>query len=183
MKLKHRFFLSLLILVAVFSLRQSTRPVAAQGGDELPPGVTDDEVYEVASEMYCDVCQGVPLSDCPSPQCQAWREEIADYIYQGYTKEEIKGKFADRYGEKISGTPIDPGNRDFVYAVPIFIAAMLSLVVIWQFITWSSRKPNRALAVASSAGTLREFDRPVPDNLDPVYLARFLELLNKDKKS
>jgi hypothetical protein len=65
----------LAVLMLVFTA--DAAPVAAQGEFPLPPGVTWDDVNRVASQMYCDVCEGIPLDECESIACRQWREEIA----------------------------------------------------------------------------------------------------------
>lgn len=167
----------LLILGVVLSLGVVSTAFA-QGGDKYPPNVDPDEVYNIARQLYCDVCQGVPLADCPSNQCRAWREEIADLISQGQTKDEILEHFADRYGDKVSGVPLDESSRRFTYAVPFILAGLAAVGIGWQLYRWNQRD-NRALQVARAAGTLMDSERPVPDNVDPEYLARVLKALEE----
>lgn len=150
----------------------------AQGGDEYPEGVDPDDVYRIARQLHCDVCQGVPLSDCPSQQCRAWREEIADLLAQGKSEEFILQHFAERYGEKVSGVPLDAATRRFTYAVPILLMSLAAVGIGWQLYRWNKRE-SRALQVARTAGTLQAFERPVPDNVDPDYLARVLHALEE----
>lgn len=154
----------------------------AQGGDEYPPGVDPNKVYEIAREMYCDVCQGVPLSDCPSQQCRAWREEIADYLAEGKNREEIIAIMGDRYGEKISGTPLNKNTQRITDWVPIVLIGLLGVLTIFWINRMAKGNETKAFRVAGEAGTdLDNRNRPVPDNVDPTYLDRFLSLLNEDK--
>ncbi|NJL93482.1 MAG: hypothetical protein HC915_06990 [Anaerolineae bacterium] len=56
-------FVSLLFLLV---LLLSAGVVNAQlAGEEVPPGVSEDDVYRVSRQMYCDVCMGVPISELP----------------------------------------------------------------------------------------------------------------------
>jgi len=34
-----------------------------------PPKVTDDAVNSVAKELYCPVCENIPLDVCPTQAC------------------------------------------------------------------------------------------------------------------
>lgn len=151
-------------------------------GDEYPAGVDPNAVYEVSREMYCDVCQGVPLADCPSQQCRAWREEIADYLLEGKNEEEIFDIMGERYGEKISGTPLTASSQRITDWVPMILIAALGVLTVFWMTRMSKGHQTKAFRVAGEAGTLLDLDnRPVPDNVDQTYLERFLSLLNEDK--
>ncbi len=168
----------LLLVLLVFLWGQGV--IFAQGGERFPPNVDPDDVYDIASNLYCDVCQGVPLADCPSSQCRVWREEIAGLLSEGYTEQEIRERFADRYGEKVSGIPLDPEDRRFTYLIPIILIGLAAVAIAWQLFRWNKRE-TRALTVARSAGTLVENERPVPDNVDREYLGRVLKELEELK--
>ncbi len=172
--------LSLVGILVFTGMIVSSQPVSAQGGDKYPPGVTADEVYEVASKIYCDVCQGVSVAYCPSTQCQAWREEIADLLGQGKTEDEIRQHFADRYGEKVTGVPVSTANRRLTYGIPIALVIGVGLAVSFQVYQWR-RRETRAIQVARSANLNENYDRPVPDNVDPAYLERLMKLLEGNK--
>jgi cytochrome c-type biogenesis protein CcmH/NrfF len=169
--------LGLLLVTLLFT----TQSVAAQGGDKYPPGVDPDDVYAIAAEIYCDVCAGVSIAYCPSPQCQAWREEIGDLLAEGKTEREIKQHFADRYGEKVTGVPVSDSNRRLTYGIPLAMAGVAGLLVAWQVYQWRQRE-TRAQQVARTANIRDDFDRPVPDNVDPAYLERLMELLEGHRK-
>ena len=55
----------LLILLFVLSI-----PVTgfAQGSDP-----TDDDVNAVAKQLYCPVCENIPLDACGTAACEQWR--------------------------------------------------------------------------------------------------------------
>lgn len=167
----------LIILGALF-----TSTSFAQGGDEYPPNVDPDEVYAIARDMYCDVCQGVPLADCPSQQCRAWREEVADYLSEGKTEDEIITIMGDRYGEKISGTPLEGSSQRIADWIPIILIGLIGIATLGWIRHSAQGQGTKAFQVAGSAGTVFDPDnRPVPDNVDPIYLERFLSLLDEEK--
>lgn len=171
----------LLLLILALVLVAGAGSTYAQGGGNYPRGVTEDDVYPVANQMYCDVCQGVPLSECPSTQCRVWREEIAQYISEGKSEDEIITIFAQRYGDKISGVPINEEDRQFTYLVPLIVVAGLAVAIVFVTLRWRDNKQHQmALMAAAEAGTLEGYDRPVPDNVDPDYLERFLKLLEEN---
>lgn len=171
--------LSLSLLIIFSSIFVGTS--YAQGGDEYPPGVDPDDVYNIARGMYCDVCQGVPLSDCPSQQCRAWREEIADYLLEGKNNDEILEIMGERYGEKVSGTPLNTGTQRIADWIPMILIGLLGGLTVFWIRRSSKGNETKAFRVAGEAGTVLDpKNRPVPDNVDPTYLDRFLSLLNED---
>jgi cytochrome c-type biogenesis protein CcmH len=163
----------LVLCLGIMSLLM-VAPVAAQGGEDYPEGVDPTEVYRISRSMYCDVCEGVPLSDCPSDQCIAWREEIGQLLAEGQNESEIRQHFASRYGEKVSGVPLDEENRLFVFVIPAALSVLVIGVLGWQIWRWQQQTPT-ALQAARGAGSLEGYDRPVPDNVDPAVLARVLQ--------
>jgi len=48
--------------------------------------VTDNQVNAVAHELYCPVCENIPLDVCPTQACAQWRELIRQQLGQGMTK-------------------------------------------------------------------------------------------------
>lgn len=157
----------------------STVLVRGQFGDTYPPNVNPNDVYYISEAMYCDVCAGVSLSYCTSSQCRVWREEIGDMLSDGATESEIRETFADRYGEKIAAVPIDEGDRFLTFALPLAAIAFFAVLVGLQFISWQRKQNDFALNVARTAGTNTDFNRPVPDNVDPVLLRRVLDMLEE----
>ncbi|PJF44072.1 MAG: hypothetical protein CUN55_05865 [Phototrophicales bacterium] len=168
----HRVLITIAVLFGFLIL---VPIVNAQGGpDKYPEGVDPTDVYRIARHLYCDVCAGVPLSDCPSTQCQVWREEIGQLLADGYTEDEIRQHFADRYGEQVSGVPLNRNDQLLVFLLPLGISLLAIGFIGWRIYLWRESNTKRALEVARSAGTRPEFNRPVPDNVDPTYLERVL---------
>lgn len=91
-------------------------PALAQG--ETPEAPTDNEVNAVARDLYCPVCENVPLDVCPSLACQQWRAQIADLLAQGLTKDEIEDYFLQRYGDQVLAAPPARGLNWLIYVLP-----------------------------------------------------------------
>jgi cytochrome c-type biogenesis protein CcmH len=72
--------------------------------------VTDDEVNEVAKDLFCPVCESTPLDVCPTQACADWRELIRQQLAAGQTEEEVYDYFARQYGD---GVLADPPRRGF----------------------------------------------------------------------
>lgn len=99
-------------LVGIVSLVVGT-PVAAQG-----EGPTDDEVNAIARELYCPVCENVPLDVCPTQACEQWRATIREQLAQGWSEEQIKQYFVQQYGARVLATPPAQGLNWLVYVLP-----------------------------------------------------------------
>ena len=68
--------------LAVLALLLALPALALAQGEEPPPGgPTDDEVNAIAEQLYCPVCENVPLDVCGTQACADWRDEIRDAIH------------------------------------------------------------------------------------------------------
>lgn len=110
----------LLIFLAAFALGlllgYSISPALAQG--ETPEAPTDNEINAIARDLYCPVCENVPLDVCGTLACQQWREQIADLLAQGLTKEEIQAYFVEHYGDQVLAVPPARGLNWLIYVLP-----------------------------------------------------------------
>jgi cytochrome c-type biogenesis protein CcmH len=161
-----------LSLAAALWLAVEAKTARAQGGDneELPPGVTWDQVNTIAHKMYCDVCEGIPLDECESVACREWRQEIAVRLSQGYTEDEIIDYFVQRYGTDVAALPRDKSDLRLVFAIPAAIVLLMGLVGAVQVRKLRQRGQQPGQVVRRS-GNLSQ-SRPVPDDIDPDILAR-----------
>jgi cytochrome c-type biogenesis protein CcmH len=82
------------------------------------PVITDDDVNAIANDMYCPVCEGIPLADCGTDACNDWRYEIRLGLESGMTRDEIIDDFIDRFGESVVGSPQDPLLRALTLWLP-----------------------------------------------------------------
>ncbi len=165
---------ALLMILALHSHR-----AAAQGDDtfQLPPGVTWDNVNAVASEMYCDVCEGIPLDECESAACRQWREEIARQLGEGRSKDEIIDYFVQRYGDDVSAIPRDAKNRTVAYAVPALLIALMGVAGAYQ--VQRLRQRGQTAGVSARRSSERLVTRPVPDGIDPELIERLEQDLER----
>jgi cytochrome c-type biogenesis protein CcmH len=155
------------------------KPVAAQQGEfPLPPGVTWDQVNKVASKMYCDVCEGIPLDECESVACRQWREEIAQQLSEGRSENQIIDYFVQRYGDDVSAIPRGKSDKFLVFAVPVALALLLLIVGALQVNHLRKRGQQAGETVKrSSSGRFQR--RPVPDDIDESYLDRLEKELSE----
>jgi cytochrome c-type biogenesis protein CcmH len=98
------------------------------------PEPSDDEVNAVARQLYCPVCENVPLDVCPTKACEQWRATIREKLAAGWTEKEIKDYFVQQYGDRVLATPPPGGLNWLVYVLPpaAFLAGAAVLVRAFQ---------------------------------------------------
>ena len=111
-----------------------TLPVAGQ------EPVTDDEVNEIARNLYCPICENTPLDACPTQACQDWREEIRVQLSEGRTRAEIEQYFVERHGARVLAQPRFEGFDILVWLLPI-LAVVVGGFLFWRYLT-SIRQPG-----------------------------------------
>jgi cytochrome c-type biogenesis protein CcmH len=101
--------------------------VFAQENDPNYP--SDDDVNAIASQLYCPVCENVPLDVCGTQACAQWRELIREKLVEGWTEDQIKEYFSTQYGDRVLAEPPARGLNWLVYVIPplVFIAGAVFL--------------------------------------------------------
>jgi cytochrome c-type biogenesis protein CcmH len=130
--------------------------------------VSDDDVNQIASQLYCPVCENIPLDVCPTTACANWRAEIRNLLEQGYTEEQVKAYFVERYGQRVLATPQARGFNILVWGLPV-----IGLLI-------------GAGVLAAALRRLTPSDSPVAaspaidySDLDPQYVARLEQELKE----
>ena len=86
------------MLVALLSLL----PFAVVSAQDTDPNFpTDDEVNAIAKQLYCPVCENIPLDVCGTQACAQWRELIREKLIEGWSEDEIKEYFSNQYGDRV----------------------------------------------------------------------------------
>ena len=147
------------LLVLLVALAMSAVPaVAAEPKASLP---------DIEDEVMCVSCN-VALNVAESPQAYRQREYIRTLVDQGLTKDQIKARLVDEYGEDVLAMPkSDDGMGLAALLVPI--AVVLGLVATTAFLLPRWRTRARPVATAGPSVTdaelrrldddLRRFDR------------------------
>ncbi len=137
-----------------------TQPVMAQ-----QPTPSDDEVNELAREIYCPVCENTPLDVCPTKACAQWRELIREKMQQGMTDEEIKAYFASQYGDRVLAEPPLTSPFGLIHFVPPIIIVLSAL---WAFQVIKAGKQKRGeklVEIPNGELTSKDFLEKVEDEL------------------
>lgn len=117
-------FAPLLLLLALLVL---AAPVAAQ------EPVSDDEVNDIARNLYCPICENTPLDVCPTQACQDWRDEIRAQLGQGRSRQEIEDYFVARYGAQVLAQPRFSGFDLLVWILPV-LAVLIGGAFFWRYL-------------------------------------------------
>lgn len=102
--------------LAVLGAASVVAIASAQDGGSYP---TDNDVNEIAKQLYCPVCPNTPLDVCESKACQDWRSQIRDQLAAGWSQDQIISYFVDQYGERVLAEPRRSGFTSMVWVLPV----------------------------------------------------------------
>jgi cytochrome c-type biogenesis protein CcmH len=91
---------------------------------------TDDEVNAISKQLYCPVCESIPLDACGTQACIQWRDTIREKLSAGWSEEEIKQYFSNQYGIRVLAEPPIKGFNKLLWYLPPFSLLIGSLLVI-----------------------------------------------------
>jgi cytochrome c-type biogenesis protein CcmH len=141
----------LLLGAGVAAAQQPSRPV------------NDQQVYEVALDLRCVVCQNLSVADSPSEMATQMRAIVRERLAAGDTPAQVRQYFVDRYGDWILLSPRRSGFTLLVWLVPVAaVIAGFGLVAV-LLRRWTARRaamaPPAAVDVAMSERIRREIER------------------------
>ena len=137
------------------------------------PTPTDDQVNQIAHELYCPVCENTPLDVCPTEACRQWRDLIRQQLSQGWTEDQIKQYFVEQYGARVLAEPPAAGLNWLIYVLPPIIILAGAFILLRAMQSWTR------LAHLPAAET--DPDQAKPDASSDEYVARLEEELKKRK--
>lgn len=143
----------LLTFFLFLCLVMSPAKVSAQ---EVVPTPSDDEVNAVAHDLYCPVCDNVPLDVCGTQACDQWRNMIRQELASGKTAQEIQQNFAAQYGEQVLAEPSRTGINRLFYILPAAFVIGSILYAGWVYIP---RKSNMVVKPEPQMGNHEEIDQ------------------------
>jgi cytochrome c-type biogenesis protein CcmH len=111
--------------------------------------ITQDDVDEVASRMYCPVCENEPLDACYNTTCIQWKAEIRRRLEAGQSAEEIINFFVTTYGEHVVGVPQNLVLRILSYIAPIVGIGIALAIAFMTFQRWQKDAPKTQAASTS----------------------------------
>lgn len=129
--------------------------------------ITDDEVNEVAKDVYCPVCESTPLDVCPTAACADWRELIRTKLAEGQSRDEILEYFARQYGDGVLSNPPRRGASLIV----LWILPILGVLAGLLLFSWLLRGMRKTAPEAPAAPVSRPKAATGDPELDD-YIAR-----------
>ncbi len=170
------------ILLAVLILAFFVIPAAAQDNGGSDGAVaSDDEVNEVAREIYCPVCENTPLDVCQTQACADWRELIRTKLTEGQTREEVFDYFARQYGDGVLANPPRRGVSLIVlWVLPVVLILMGALFFSRYMRGLRGDETKTVSTVPSMAASDESLTTAGPPQDD--YMARVEEELKKSNE-
>ena len=89
-----------------------------------PPGITANQVNDVAQQLWCPLCSGVRLDVCELKACDQMKDMIAIKLSEGEDVESIKAYFIDQYGPQVLGEPPREGFNWLAWIMPFLMLAL-----------------------------------------------------------
>jgi len=156
---------SLLLVIILTGLLLSVNEALAQ---ELPPTEpTDDQVNAIAKQLYCPVCENIPLDVCPTQACAQWRELIREKLAEGWSEDEIKTYFVAQYGDRVLASPPARGLNWLIYVIPPLVIVGGIYILYRALRAWRQAPPTSV--EGAQAG----------EQLDDDYVARIEDELRR----
>jgi cytochrome c-type biogenesis protein CcmH len=122
------------IFLSIFVAMLAVSGALAQGSNPQAP--SDDQVNAIAKQLYCPVCENIPLDVCGTQACAQWRELIRQKLSEGWSEAQIKQYFVDQYGDRVLATPPARGLNWLVYIVPP-VAILAGIFILYRaFQSW-----------------------------------------------
>ena len=150
----------LVLTFGILALLAAARAAQAQGATP-PPGTpqsgaqatpTDNDVNRVARQMYCPVCENIPLDVCPTKACADWRETIREKLAAGWTDQQIMDYFVTQYGERVLANPSARGFNILLWVIPP-VVLVGGVIFLWFFFRRAARQASLAPPAEPTAPT------------------------------
>jgi len=130
---------------------------------------SDDEVNRIAKNLYCPVCENIPLDVCGTVACAQWRETIREKLAEGWSERQISDHFVTLYGERVLARPSTNGLTLLIWVLPP-LALLAGAVAWWRFLRGARKS---AIVAARTVAAPNLSPAPAADRQPPdPYLAR-----------
>jgi cytochrome c-type biogenesis protein CcmH len=146
------------VALSALLLLSAVLPLMAQ---EPTQPVSDDEVNEVAKELYCPICESTPLDVCATQACADWREVIRTKLSEGQSDDDIKAYFELQYGPQSLAEPPRSGFTLAVWILPI-IAVVIGAFFFVRYVRGLRNAAESPAATTPDGGT-QTLDAPTTE--------------------
>jgi cytochrome c-type biogenesis protein CcmH len=127
---------AVLVVVVVIALGLAAGDAGAQQGARH---VDEPQVYEIAAQLRCVVCQNLSVADSPSEMAAQMRAIVRERLAAGESPEQVRRYFVERYGEWILLEPRREGFTLLVWIVPVVAVALGLVTFAVRVKRWSRR--------------------------------------------
>lgn len=145
----HRILLLFLLVIILDS------PALVSAQDNNP--ISDDEVNALAKELYCPVCENIPLDVCPTKACAQWRELIRDKMALGWNEKQIKEFFAEQYGDQVLAVPPRRGFNWLIYVLPPLVV-VAGVFMVARIVRSNGKKVSTSVAQEKPSADVEVID-------------------------
>ena len=170
-----RAFLALWLACVAPAVAQPVGDGTEQLGEGLIPGIppgppppadqVDDRAQAIARGLRCPVCQGLSVADSTSEAAVMFQRRIRELVAAGYTDDQVRDFFVDRYGEWILLDPEAQGLNAVLYLVPAVLLGAGGLWVIGTLTAWR-KEPDPVASPDEELAELDDYERRLLQELD-----------------
>jgi cytochrome c-type biogenesis protein CcmH len=136
-------------LAFVLALALSTAPAVAQ---QPAVHVNEREVYAIAAQLRCVVCQNLSVADSPSEMASQMRGIVRERLAAGDSPAQVIEYFVGKYGDWILLSPRRQGFALLVWIAPVAAVAVGLAVVAVVVRRWTRRARARDGAAPDPVG-------------------------------
>jgi cytochrome c-type biogenesis protein CcmH len=166
LKVRKNWLTGLALLAGLLGLGMalvSTYRAAAQAPAPTPV-ITDDQVNAVARQLYCPVCENIPLDVCPTTACAQWRELIRQMLAQGKSADEIKNYFVINYGTRVLSAPPRTGLNWLIYILPP-LGFLVGIYLVYRVLRNTRNRPRSAVPPAPAPASEDKYFAQIEEEL------------------
>jgi cytochrome c-type biogenesis protein CcmH/NrfF len=123
---------------------------------------TPQEV-KLQHEIVCTCgCGHITIAECrkdPCPTSHELRGEVAGYLDQGKSHDEIISAVVAKHSEEVLGAPIDKGFNRLAWLFPYLVGATGAVLIAFTAMKWTRRgEPTPATAAPMDADLAERLD-------------------------
>ena len=106
------------------------------------PEISNEEkrAQNIGNSIMCPICPGESIDQSQNELAVQMRSIVREKIQEGFTDQEVKQYFADRYGEVVLLEPTRSGITLLVWIIPPFALIIAGFAV---FLTLGAMKKNK----------------------------------------
>lgn len=155
------------------ALAQDAEPLSAEALEAARQQISNDEVNNIARELWCPLCSGVRLDSCELRACEQMKDVIRIKLADGEELDTIRDYFVNQYGPQVLGAPPTSGFNLLAWVLPVLVLVGGGLYLVLRLRKGTQRGPEPAAIPPGPAAT------PAQAAIDDEYARRLEEELRK----